>query len=188
MKSDIWDGGHRVPFVARWPGRVPAGTVCRETVCLNDLLATLAAMHGVELPDDAGEDSFNMLPELLGEEPGQDSRDAVVHFEEATVHHSVFGYFAIRKGKWKLCLCAGSGGWASKPSTKQARKKGMPSVQLYNMEKDLAEQHNVYKKHPDVVKELKALLTEYIKKGRSTPGRPQDNWKDKTDWQGVTWL
>lgn len=188
MKSDIWDGGHRVPFIARWPGRVPAGTSCDETVCLNDLLATLAEMHGVELPDDAGEDSFSMLSELLGGRRTDNSRDAVVHFEEATVHHSVFGYFAIRKGKWKLCLCAGSGGWASDPRTKKAREMDMPSVQLYNMEKDLAEQNNVYKQHPEVVKELKGLLTEYIKKGRSTPGSPQENWKGKTDWQGVTWM
>ena len=188
MKSDIWDGGHRVPFVARWPGRVPSGTVCSETVCLNDLLATVAAIKGLELPDDAGEDSFNMLPELLGREPTDDSRDTVIQFEEATVHHSVFGYFAIRKGKWKLCLCAGSGGWASEPSTKKARKMGMPPIQLYNMEKDIAEQNNVYKQHPEVVEELKNLLTDYIRKGRSTPGKPQQNWKDKNKWKGITWL
>jgi arylsulfatase A-like enzyme len=188
MKSDIWDGGHRVPFIAWWPGHVPGGTVCDDTICLNDLLATLAAMHGEKLPDDAGEDSYNMLPQLLGREADEDVRQEVIHFQEATVHHSVFGYFAIRRGKWKLCLCAGSGGWGSRPRTKEALEKGMPSVQLYNMEEDLDEQNNLYKEHPEVVEELKSLLTEYIKKGRSTPGKPQQNWKGKNSWEEVNWL
>ncbi len=187
MKSDIWDGGHRVPFIAHWPGHVPAGTQCNDTICLNDLLATAAAMHDVKLPGDAGEDSFNMLPQLLGREPGEDSRDAIVQFEEATVHHSVFGYFAIRRGRWKLCLCAGSGGWASDPRTKKALQMGWPSVQLYDMENDLAEQQNVYKEHPQVVKKLKAELTEYINRGRSTPGKPRQNWKNKKNWDQINW-
>lgn len=158
IKSDIWEGGHHVPFIARWPGNIPAGTRSREVICLTDLLATCAAVLGDTLPADAGEDSYNILPALTGENYEKPLR-------EATVHHSIDGSFSIRKGKWKLELCPGSGGW-SLPNAR-ARKEGLPVIQLYDVIADPREEHNVEALHPEVVKELKELLERYREEGRS---------------------
>lgn len=166
-KSDIWEGGHRVPFIARWPGHISAGTTSAETICLSDLLATSAALVGTKLPEAAGEDSVSILPALLGDKPDEPIR-------EATIHHSINGKFAIRRGGWKLALCPGSGGWSG-PSDKAAIAQGLPEVQLYNLEADPGESNNVHAKHPDMVKQLTALLHKYVAEGRSTPGAPQRN-------------
>lgn len=166
-KSDIWEGGHRVPFIARWPGHVSAGTTSAETICLSDLLATSAALVSAKLPQVAGEDSVSILPVLLGDKLDRPLR-------EATVHHSINGKFAIRQGGWKLALCPGSGGW-SNPSDKAAMNQGLPEVQLYNLEADPGETNNVEAVHPDIVKRLTALLNKYVAAGRSTPGAPQHN-------------
>lgn len=160
-KADIYEGGHRIPFIVRWPGKVPKRSWCDQTICLTDLLATCAAIVGEELPDDAGEDSYNLLPALLGEQGDTPLR-------EATVHHSVSGHFAIRQGKWKLELCRGSGGWSA-PREKEAEKLNLPAVQLYDLEADIGEQHNVYDQYPEVVDRLRALLEQYKESGRSTP-------------------
>lgn len=103
-KADIFEGGHRVPFVARWPALIPVGTKNDETICHTDLLATVADITRYALPANAGEDSVSILPLLDG------SYQSAVR--EATVHHSAKGAFAIRRGKWKLCFCPGSGGGA----------------------------------------------------------------------------
>src|SRR5262249_27302358 len=103
-KADIFDGGHRIPFLVRWPGKVKAGSTCDQLTCLGDLMATCAEVLDVKLPDDAGEDSVSILPALLGTAKGP--------LREAVVHHSIDGSFAIRQGKWKLELCPGSGGWS----------------------------------------------------------------------------
>lgn len=165
-KADIWDGGHRVPFIVRWPGKVEAGTTSNQLVSLVDLMATCADILDVELPDDAGEDSVSILPALLGEVERP--------VREALVHHSISGKFAIRRGRWKLILCPGSGGWSS-PRDAQAAQQGLPPVQLYDMTKDPREQHNLQAEHPQVVQDLTALLEQYVAEGRSTPGTPQDN-------------
>ncbi|QKJ32706.1 arylsulfatase [Mucilaginibacter mali] len=165
-KSDIWEGGHRIPYIVRWPGHVAAGSHCDKTVCLGDFMATTAAILHQKLPDAAGVDSYSILPYLSGNQ----SKD----IREATVHHSIDGNFAIRQGKWKLELCAGSGGWEL-PKNPEALKNGMPPVQLYDMETDVKEEHNVQDKHPDVVKHLITLLQQYVDNGRSTPGKPQKN-------------
>ena len=113
-KADIFDGGHRIPFIARWPDRTKAGSRCAQTICLTDLMATCAEILGAKLPDNAGEDSVSILPALLGTDK------APLH--EAVVHHSINGSFAIRQGKWKLELCADSGGWSDpKPGSKEAK-------------------------------------------------------------------
>lgn len=165
-KADIFEGGHRVPFIARWPRRVAAGSVCEDTTCLTDLTATAAEMTGFTLPDNAAEDSVSMLPNLLGTATGP--------VREATVHHSINGSFSIRQGKWKLELCPGSGGWSNpRPGSKQAKQ--LPSVQLYDLSADIGETTNVQDKYPDVVKRLTALLQDYADRGRSTPGTPQKN-------------
>lgn len=156
IKADIWEGGHRVAFIACWPGRIKPGSQSNATICLTDLLATCADIMGEELPTDAGEDSFSLLPYLLGTTPEGPRREAVVH-------HSINGLFAIRRGKWKLIDGTGSGGWSGKGD-------GLPG-QLYDMEADPGEQNNLYSDpgHQYIVNRLKALLEEYKTQGRSRP-------------------
>lgn len=166
-KADIFEGGHRIPFIARWPGHIKEGSTSGETICLNDLLATCSDIVNDTLPDTAGEDSYSILPVLLG----QDYQSPI---REATVHHSVNGSFAIRKGKWKLIFCPGSGGWSS-PRPEQARQMDIPPLQLYNLEEDIDETNNVVSEHPKVVDRLTDLMEQYIKEGRSTPGTAQQN-------------
>jgi len=172
-KRDIWEGGHRVPFIVRWPGKVPANTVSDETMCHVDFMATVAKIVGTKLPDNAAEDSFNVLPPLLGQNATGPAR-------EATVHHAASGKFAIRKDDWVLI---------DAPSGDDNRAKGEPDWlkkergyaphkqpgELFNVREDLSERHNYYAELPDKVKELKDLLERYKKNGRSTPGKPQKN-------------
>ena len=165
-KSDIWEGGHRVPFVVRWPGKIEANSTNNELICLTNLLATCAEITGQEIPENAGEDSYSILPLLIN----KDAKSAY----EMVVHHSIHGKFSIRKGKWKLEFCPGSGGWTG-PNDKTARKKGLPEIQLYNMELDEEEQNNVYDKYPEVVEELITELIKLVENGRSTEGEPQKN-------------
>lgn len=165
-KADIWEGGHRVPLIARWPAKVPPGTRCDEPVCLNDLMATCADLVNIRLPDNAGEDSESMLPLLL--------RTGGPRADRALVHHSINGRFAIRQGKWKLALCPGSGGW-SRPRDPQAAREGLPPMQLYNLETDLGEQTNLLRQHLDVAQRLRQRLEKIVAEGRSTPGKPQRN-------------
>jgi arylsulfatase A-like enzyme len=172
MKADIFEGGHRIPFIARWPGRVAAGSTCRDTICLVDLMATAADITDFDVPDNAGEDSVSFLPALLAETPRAG--------REAVVHHSANGSFAIRQGKWKLIFCPDSGGW-SKPTPKDAKNMDLPPIQLYDLEADIAEKNNVYAEHRDVVKRLTKLMKKYIRNGRSTPGRRRKN-------EGKTWM
>ena len=165
-KADIFEGGHRVPYISRWPARIKAGSVCDDTICLTDLMATAAEIVNFQLPDTAGEDSVSTLPDLLG--------TATKPVREATVHHSINGSFSIRQGKWKLELCPGSGGWSEpKPGSKETKK--LPPVQLYDLSTDIGETTNVQDQHPDVVKRLTTLLQDYVDRGRSTPGAPQSN-------------
>jgi arylsulfatase A len=165
-KADIWDGGHRVPFLARWPGLIAPGRTSTQLICHTDLLATVAEMMGERLPDNAGEDSVSILPALLG-------RDRAP-LREAVVHHSINGLFAIRQGNWKLEFCPGSGGWG-KPGDAEARKSRLPELQLYDLANDLAETRNLQAENPEAVAKLTALLESYVTRGRSTPGEPQRN-------------
>ena len=165
-KADIWEGGHRVPFFVRWPGRVPAGRTSEQLLCHTDLLATVAELLGEPLPEEAGEDSVSFLPTLLGHDRAPR--------REAVVHHSINGAFAIRQGAWKLAFAPGSGGWG-KPGDAEARRAGLPAVQLYNLAQDLAETRNLQAEQPSVVARLTALLEDYVTRGRSTPGAPRTN-------------
>jgi arylsulfatase A-like enzyme len=160
-KADIWEGGHRIPFIVRWPGVVKATSTSSQMVGLIDLIATCARITGATLPDTAGEDSVSILPALRGVDSAP--------LREAEIYHSINGNFAIQKGKWKLELCAGSGGWAA-PREPQAAAQNLPAVQLYDMEADEAEQHNVQADHPEIVRDLSDLLRRYVEDGRSTPG------------------
>ncbi len=177
-KADLFEGGHRVPFIARWKGTVPAETTCDETVCLVDLYATCADLCEKTLTNTAASDSVSMLPCLLGktEKP----------IREATVHHSINGSFAIRKDNWKLLMAADSGGWsAPRPGPKAA--KDLPPVQLYDLTNDPGETKNVQAEHPAVVAKLTSLLTRIIKEGRSTPGEKQAN-DGPAHWKQLNWM
>jgi arylsulfatase A-like enzyme len=165
-KADIFEGGHRVPFIARWPEVITSGTTTTELVCLTDLMATVAEITGFDLPDDAAEDSVSILP-LMRQAAKKKARAAIVH-------HSVNGSFAIRHGDWKCILCPGSGGW-SDPRPPEARKQNLPKVQLYDLSMDLAEQSNLSNHKSEVVNRLTALLQRYVDEGRSTPGKSQRN-------------
>lgn len=175
-KADLFDGGHRIPCILRWPAKAKHHHV-NQTVCLTDFYATFAAINNYKLKDSEGEDSYNLLPAITSE-------TEVAPIREATVHHSINGQFTIRKGEWKLLLSASSGGWsAPKPGDKKALE-GLPKVQLYNMATDVEETKNVEAEHPEKVRELKDLLLKYIREGRSTPGAPQPDDKGN-EWKQV---
>ncbi|MBM4001040.1 MAG: arylsulfatase [Planctomycetes bacterium] len=165
-KADIFEGGHRVPFFARWPGRISADSRSAQTIGLFDFLATCAELIGTPLPEHAGEDSVSFLPILLG----RGERAA----REAIVHHSINGSFAIRQDEWKLCFCPDSGGWSPpRPGTEAARD--LPPIQLFNLASDLSETANRADRHADVVDRMTRVLERYVAEGRSTPGASQPN-------------
>jgi len=176
-KADIYEGGHRIPLMIQWPAKIKKGLRCDETVCLSDLTATLADLFGIMLPENTAEDSVSNLP--LWMNPGQGPiRDDIVH-------ESVNGSLSIRRGKWKLEMCPGSGGWSwPKPGEEPP---GSPRFQLYDLEKDVHEKFNVINDHPDIVSELKTRLVEIIRRGRSTPGADQENEGDYI-WDAISWL
>lgn len=160
FKAHIWEGGHRVPFIARWPGHIQPSTISEEPIELTDLLATCAALTGATLGEDDGPDSYDIMPALLGSELSKPIR-------EALVHHSGSGVFAIRKGNWKLILeTKTSGGWVE-PSGKPP-VAGAPG-QLYNLEEDPYERNDLWNTYPGVVEELTALLKKYQEQGYSRP-------------------
>ena len=165
-KADIYEGGHRIPLLVRWPGHVKPGSKSAQTVCLTDLMATVAEIVGAKLPANAGEDSFSMLPAMLGNDQQP--------LREATVHHSIRGAFAIRQGDWKLCLCPGSAGWSA-PRPGVDDTSGLAPVQLFNLANDIGERTNVAAEHPEIVERLTKLLEKYVADGRSTPGTKQAN-------------
>ncbi len=172
-KADIFEGGHRVAYIAKWPAVIKKGTVCNRTVCSTDFMATCADIAGIKLKDDEGEDSFSLMPLFRDPAGNGYKRDFVIH-------HSINGSFSIRKGDWKLEVCPGSGGWSA-PRPKEAVKLGLPPVQLYNLKKDIAEENNVYKQNPEKVRELYGLLMKCVDDGRSTPGAKQKNDPDMND-------
>jgi len=177
-KADIYEGGHRIPFVVRWPAGIKAGASTDQTFCLTDLTATMAEITGYHLPDNAAEDSVSSLALWNGMATGP--------VRETTVHHSINGSFSIRKGKWKLELCPGSGGW-SDPKPGCEDEDLLPPVQLYDLSADIGERSNVQAEYPEIVEELKDLLTKYVREGRSTPGTRQAN-TGSPYWAQLTWL
>jgi len=157
-KTDVWEGGHRVPFIVRWPGQVPPGSVTGQLVHQADIFATVADILNHELPPDAGEDSFSLLP--LFKDPARTVR-------EHAISSSYRGLPALRRGSWKMIFGKGSGGWTKGGDEHPA--------QLYNLADDLGETRNLYVEKPELVTELTALMEQLVNKGRSTPGPEQKN-------------
>jgi arylsulfatase A len=158
-KADAWEGGHRVPFIVRWPGKVKPASTCDQLVQHADFIATIAEVLGINLPDNVGEDSFSLLPLLAG----QDSP-----IRETAVNCSIHGVPSVRLGKWKYIAAPGSGGWGKGGDQSQP-------VQLYHLGDDLGETNNLAAAMPEKVAEMKALLEKLITDGRSTPGAKQKN-------------
>ena len=158
-KADIWDGGHRIPFIVRWPGVTKPNGKCAQLTCLTDLMATCAGILGVKLPDNAGEDSVSILPLLHGQD---------IAVREAVVHHSISGMFALRQADAKLIFGAGSGGWSRKGADRQ-------SLQMYDMARDPGERRNRRADDTADVARMTQRMEKYLADGRSTPGPPQNN-------------
>ncbi len=154
-KGDIWEGGHRVPFLARWPGKIEPGARSAETISLSDMLATFAALAGQELPPEAGPDSFNVAPILFGRKPEEPLRRPRV------MQSGGSGMLAIREGPWKLIAGQGGGGYRD-----QKAKPGEPP-QLYNLAQDLGEKTDVYARRPEIAQRLQQLLRKIKTEGRS---------------------
>ena len=168
-KRDLYEGGHRVPFLIRWPAKVKAGARWDRPVCQTDLLATFAEMVGRELADDGGEDSQSFWSVLTA---GTRKQPRV-----PMVHHSASGYFAIRDGDWKLNL----------QGTRRGKgRSGEVRYELFNLKADPAEEQNLHSRHPEVVARLEAQLTSLVERGRSTPGERQPN--DRAWWPQLNWL
>lgn len=152
MKADAWECGHRMPLIVRWPGRVKAGSVSRQTICFTDVLATFAGILGAKLPQGAGPDSVDFSPVLFGRQPeGKPVRDALVI-------RSGGGLMTIRMGQWKLIDGLGSGGFSRPRRVKP--KDGGPAGQLYDLSRDLGETKNLYAQKPEIVRQLRRKLAE----------------------------
>ena len=184
FKADVFEGGHRVPFLARWPGVAPAGARCDVTIGHLDVFATCAEILAAKIPDNGGEDSVSFLSLLRGQTTPRAA---------PLVNHSADGEFAIRDGKWKLLLCPGSGGWSHPTAAPTQWLKvpksdlsKLPPFQLYDLAADPAETKNVAAAHPEVVQRMGRAMRELIERGRSTPGVPQQNAPGP--WPQTAWM
>jgi arylsulfatase A-like enzyme len=177
FKSDLFEGGHRVPFIAHWPGTIPAGTTPNALVGQLDLFATCADLVGAALPAGAAEDSVSFLPLLRDAKPTSKSRTSLIS-------HSAEGRFAIQSGQWKLLLWPGSGGWSSPtpaPSvwlkTHATDLATLPAFQLYDLSADPSEKNNLAVAHPEIVRRLGLQLRTIIERdGAASPLWPQLAW------------
>ena len=160
FKGFIWEGGHREPFIARWPGVVAPNSVCDALVGLQDFMATVADIVGETLPEDAGEDSASFLPALMGEtEPVRDD----------LIHHSCMGVFSIRRGDWKLIVDCDNSGDMGRGIDGCAGTGPVPGSrgQLYHMGDDPFESYNKFNQEPGIVREFREMVERYIADGRS---------------------
>ena len=171
VKRDLWEGGHRVPFLARWPAEIPAGRVQDEVLCLTDLMATVAAIIGFQLPNDAAEDSYDMTDALLGK-----PLDTPVR--EATVHHGSRGWFAIRQEEWVLIDHrtgdSNSGGPNAEPNwfrRERGAQEHEHNVELFDLRQDPLQLENLAPVEIERARSMKALLERYKHDGRSVERR-----------------
>ncbi len=163
-KSDIFEGGHRVPFIISWPDVIKPGRTGVSPVSLNDLIATMADITGYNLPGDAAEDSYSLLPVI--------KQENIKYERESIIHYSENGNIAIRKGKWKLIVSVPE---TDAPGHQEeiTEKSELSSPRLYNLDSDPREEDNLAEDNPAMVDDLRELLLEHIQKGRSTPGTEQ---------------
>jgi arylsulfatase A len=179
LKTDIFEGGHHVPFIVSWKKNIPSPKVSKQLVCTTDFFRTIAELNNKKLNDNVAEDSFSFLSEITGKKTTPEAR-------KSGIHHSSDGFYAIRKDNWKLIMCSHSGG-NGKPKEISQEAKTLPPIQLYDLSTDIGETHNVYAQHPEIVKELTALLTKQIQDGRTTKGKNQTN-EGPDYWSQLTWL
>lgn len=176
-KADIYEGGHRIPLLVEWPARIPQGKRCDRIVCLSDLMATLADLLEAPLDEAEGVDSVSNLPLWLDPDSEEVRSDVV--------HQSIDGSLSIRIGRYKLEMCPGSGGWSDPVPGEEP--EDAPQFQLYDLSQDIGEQKNIIAQNPDLAKEMRRILKEYVCRGRSTPGPVQQNNGDPI-WDTVKWL
>ncbi|MBX7207186.1 MAG: arylsulfatase [Verrucomicrobiaceae bacterium] len=186
QKGDVWEGGNRVPFLVRWPGRIAPGTTSKQVICLTDMLSTFAAITGQSLPDDAGPDSFNVLPAMLGEAKSEVRPNLVVQSGSSSYFEKRReGLWAVREGKWKLVMGQGSGystektdrapylkfadvGMTNSDYTPDGQlKPDAPPAQLYDLDSDPGETKNLWREHPDIVAKLTKLFEKLCEDKRS---------------------
>ncbi len=181
-KADIYEGGHRVPFIVKWPERIDKDVVNDQIISTTDLMATLAEIVDYSLSENEGEDSYSMLHLFNGNKADNSIRETIVH-------HSINGSFAIRRGEWKLIMAPGSGGWSfPNPAKDKSTIDTLPPIQLYNLIDDPGETINLQKENPELVADLKSILIKYIEDGRSTPGRPQKNDLIDFEWKQIEFI
>ena len=170
-KADIFEGGHRVPFVVRWPEQVSPGA-SDQLVCTTDFFATVADILGVSYADNTAEDSFSFLRAL--------NIETSAELRESIVHHSINGSFAYRKDEYKLIFCPGSGGWSA-PKPKSEGIQDLPAVQLYNLKDDIEESENLQDTETEIVAQYRSELLQIVRNGRSAAGENQMN-DEPRDW------
>jgi arylsulfatase A-like enzyme len=163
-KADAWEGGHRVPFMVRWPGVVKPGARCDQLVMQADFMATFAEVLGAKLPPSAGEDSVSLLPLLRGEDKA---------IRQHGISHASSGLPSLRQGQWKILFGPAGGGVAAAAAAKA--EPNAPRVQLYDLATDLGETKNLAAAKPELVAELTAVMERLVSEGRSTPGAAQAN-------------
>ena len=180
-KSDIWDGGHRVPCIVRWPATIAAASRCSDPIGIFDLYATAADVVHYTLSPEEAVDACSFLPAMQGRP--QPTRPLI--------HHSFDGRFAIRDGKWKLCQCPGSGGW----SLPDHKAEDLPPIQLYDLDQDISEQTNQHEYYPEIVMSLTKQLDDIVQSGSSRLGasgindalNPVHPNSSATEWHQITW-
>jgi arylsulfatase A-like enzyme len=159
MKADVYEAGHRVPFIVRWPGVVNQGAVTNQTISFTDLMATFADILNKDLPVDSGEDSFSLYSTLKSEQSEEES------IRPPVVSVSSRGVRTIQNREWKLIEALGSGGFTDPVSIET--ETGGPEGQLYNLKEDLEETNNLWNERPDIVRQLKQQLNQFEENGRS---------------------
>lgn len=162
-KARLDEGGHRIPFIATWPGNIASGSANKGAISLNDLYATCAEIVGEDVAENAGEDSFSILSMLLDEEIKNPDRDVIIHSDFT-------GYFAIRHEQWKLVY-----------------HRDHDKIALYDIKADPGEQQNIISEHPDIKEMLTGKLTDAVLNGRTTPGADQNN-DGPTYWEQLYWM
>lgn len=176
-KADIYEGGHRIPLLVQWPDQMPKGKKCDRLVCLSDIMATMADYLDISMDEQTGVDSVSNLSLWLD----PDSEEV----REDLVHQSIDGSLSIRKGRFKLEMCPGSGGWSDPMPGEEPENS--PRFQLYDLQTDVAETTNVIEQYPEVADQLKAILKSHVLRGRSTPGVDQKNDGVRV-WNTISWI